>query len=191
MFRVSAVPGILAAAILSCPLPALAQQAAGPEQLPVTVPDSLPATAPPMPGSAPPDTMIADDTGDAEAAELQSELDDARAELEALREQLPEADAQFPVAPAEGSTGAAVATPADTPADLPSPDALATGAPRDPALVASVLAGAPGAPTDPAAQERLRELLVQGVCAPDALAQVQDPINRQTLLALMTRLPRC
>ena len=187
MFRVSFVPGILAAAILSCPLPAMAQQdTGGSAQLPATVPDSLPAIAPPMPETGVSDTPSAND-GAEDPAQLQSELEAARAELDALREQLSDAD-EAP--PSEAATPTAPGD-TETPAGLPPPGEPATGAPRDPALVASVVETAPGVPTDPATQERLRDLLVQGVCAPDALAQVQDPINRQTLLALMTRLPRC
>ncbi|MCQ0969131.1 hypothetical protein MLD63_01610 (plasmid) [Paracoccus sp. TK19116] len=158
MFRISTATGIIAAAILSLPLHAQAQQADSPERSADTT------TAP-----------------DDENAALRAELEAARAELEALKRQAP-----------EGATAAPISTdtaPTDAD-DIPAIE-LAAGEPRDAALVAGVVADAPGAPTDPVLRTRLHDLLVQGVCAPDALAQVQDPINRQTLLALMTRLPRC
>ena len=198
VFRVSAFSGILSAAALSCPLPASAQQGAtGAAPLPATVPDTMPTIAAPVIGDAATVTEPAESTEtEADAPNLQSELDAAKAELEALRQRLSDEQAQAmaePDAPEPTADTPAEATDQAAPdsSDLPPPFQPATGAPRDSDLVASVVASAPGAPQDPAMQDRLRELLVQGVCAPDALAEVQNPINRQTLLALMTRLPRC
>ncbi|VDS10820.1 hypothetical protein PARHAE_04039 [Paracoccus haematequi] len=62
--------------------------------------------------------------------------------------------------------------------------------PRDPAQVDAALALAPALPADPQ-RARLRGLLIEGHCATDALRQVQDPINRQTLLVLVGRLGGC
>ena len=66
----------------------------------------------------------------------------------------------------------------------------AVGMQGRPGLVDAALALAPALPPAPQ-RARLRDLLVQGHCATEALGQVQDPINRQTLLVLVGRLGRC
>lgn len=74
--------------------------------------------------------------------------------------------------------------------DAPDPEA-AVVVQRSPAAVDAALAAAPGLPAEPGPRRRLRSLLIEGHCAPDALRAVQNPINRQTLLVLMDRLDRC
>lgn len=75
---------------------------------------------------------------------------------------------------------------ADTAAADPSPQ----GPRRDPGLVDAALSQAPALPAA-AQRARLRGLLIDGHCTTDALRQVQDPINRQTLLVLVERLGGC
>mgnify|MGYP007008287599 CR=1 FL=1 len=55
----------------------------------------------------------------------------------------------------------------------------------------AALALAPALPPAGEQRTRLRDMLIQGHCPTEALAQVQDPINRQTLLALVSRLGGC
>ncbi len=62
---------------------------------------------------------------------------------------------------------------------------------RNPAQVDAALALAPALPPAGEQLTRLRDMLIQGHCPTEALAQVQDPINRQTLLALVSRLGGC
>lgn len=62
---------------------------------------------------------------------------------------------------------------------------------RSAAAVDAALALAPGLPAASGPRSRLRTMLIEGRCAPDALREVQSPINRQTLLVLMNRLERC
>ena len=88
-----------------------------------------------------------------------------------------------PVAPAPPSA-TADAGPAPRPADD------GPGRRRDPASVDAALAQAPALP-EPPLRNRLRDLLIDGHCTTEALAQVQDPINRQTLVALVGRLGGC
>lgn len=74
------------------------------------------------------------------------------------------------------------------------PDGAAPAAdlqPRDARQVDAALAVAPALPPGGAQRGRLRDLLVEGQCVTDALAQVQTPINRQTLLVLVARLGGC
>lgn len=89
-----------------------------------------------------------------------------------------------PEAQAESEPGAAIA------AATAAPDPRPPGPRRDPALVDAALAQAPALPAA-AQRARLRDLLIGGHCATDALRQVQDPINRQTLLVLVGRLGGC
>lgn len=70
------------------------------------------------------------------------------------------------------------------------PDLAAPGPRRDPGQVDAALALAPALPAA-SGRARLRDLLVQGHCTTDALRQVQNPINRQTLLVLVGRLGGC
>lgn len=88
-----------------------------------------------------------------------------------------------PVAPA-APPATADAGPAPRPADG------GPGQRRNPAVVDAALAQAPALPEAPL-RNQLRDLLIDGHCATEALAQVQDPINRQTLVALVGRLGGC
>ncbi|TBN37770.1 hypothetical protein EYE42_14080 [Paracoccus subflavus] len=81
--------------------------------------------------------------------------------------------------------------PAGTEAE---PDAAASPAglqARDSRQVDAALAAAPALPQGGDRRGQLRTLLVEGHCVTDALAQVQNPINRQTLLVLVGRLGGC
>lgn len=89
----------------------------------------------------------------------------------------------------------AAAEPPPQPAESAArPDGTAPAAdlqPRDARQVDAALAVAPALPPGGAQRGRLRDLLVEGQCVTDALAQVQTPINRQTLLVLVGRLGGC
>lgn len=131
---------------------------------------------------------------EAKSQDLAEAVRQLTAELTALARVRDAALAQSqPAAPAGDGAGdtapAAAAGAASEPSSrLPPATDLQ---PRDPAQVDAALAAAPALPPGNAQQGRLRALLIEGWCVTDALGQTQNPINRQTLLALVGRLGGC
>ena len=90
---------------------------------------------------------------------------------------------------AQSPPARSAAPPATGEAPTTAEAASATG--RSPDAVDAALAAAPGLPDSPSQWMPLRKALIRGDCTPQALARIQKPVNRQTLLALMSRLEGC
>ncbi|MGR3199351.1 MAG: hypothetical protein ACU0DM_11515, partial [Paracoccus sp. (in: a-proteobacteria)] len=117
----------------------------------------------------------------AQATELTEQIQTMTAEMADLQQQR-EATVEPQPEPVEEPEPAAPVVAAESGEALP---------PRDADQVDAVLATTPGLPQAPAARGRLRDLLIDGQCAIDALREVQNPINRQALLVLVNQLDGC